>query len=478
MHGFFPREILGACFALRPRTMTRRWLGLGLTTMMTMAGASILAGTSLGACSSSSDASAPLASEAGTGNVEQDAGDAVDADNGAPSSVYPAPHPALPEVLSFGGPVLTAPHVVPVFFPGDDYRTQLETYLHQLAASDYWSTATGEYGVGPLTVGESIVLASAPPAKVSSADVDALAQSLANGTALVQGDAGAAAVADSSTIYALFYPTSTIISEAPGYDSCQSFGGYHADTTVTGTSGPVSFTYALVPRCPHLYESEGLTGVDEVTAGLSHELVEAATDPFTETSAAYLAADDDHKVWGVVLAASETGDMCAWESPSSTLPSGVSLQTSRIWSNVAAKAGHDPCVPAPAAPYFAAVPDLTDDVSIPEYVSYGANGKIVSGGKTKGVKLAVGESATVDLVLYSDAPTPAFTVTPQEISTSPVLSFAMDRESGVNGERLHLTITRLAKSPARQGAKVLLYASIGAPTSQSRWSISMIYVAD
>ncbi|MEO8796339.1 MAG: hypothetical protein ABI551_00510, partial [Polyangiaceae bacterium] len=158
--------------------MNRRWLGLA--TMMTVAGASGLAGTGLGACSSSSAASAPIAPEAGTVNVDEDAGDAgdaVDADNGAPSSVYPAPHPELPQVLSFGGPVLTAPHVVPVFFPGDAYQAQLETYLHQLAASDYWSTTTSEYGVGPLTIGESIVLAAAPAASVSSADVDALAQS-------------------------------------------------------------------------------------------------------------------------------------------------------------------------------------------------------------------------------------------------------------------------------------------------------------
>jgi len=79
---------------------------------------------------------------------------------------------------------------------------------------------------------------------------------------------------------------------------------------------------------------------------------------------------------------------------------------------------------------------------------------------------------------YSDAPTAPFTVTPQEIATSPVLSLSLDRSSGVNGERLHLTITRTAKSPQRTGAKILLYSSIGAPTSQSRFAISMIYVAD
>lgn len=454
-----------------------RWFGIA--SVVTVIGGSLLAGAGLGACSSSSDASAPVTNEAGaTGPVDQDAGDAFDADNGAPSSVYPAPHPALPTVLSFGGPVLTAPHVVPVFFPGDEYQAQLETYLHQLATSDYWAKATGEYGVGPLSVGDSIVLANPAAASVSAADVDALAQSLGNGTAVVQGDAGTSAAPDSNTIYALFYPTSTIISEAAGYDSCKAFGGYHADTTVTLGSGKVNFTYALVPRCPTFYESEGLTGVDEVTSGLSHELVEAATDPFTETKAAYLAADDDHKVWGAVLAASEVGDMCSWEGPSVALPTGVTFQTSRIWSNAAAKAGHDPCVPAPADPYFNAVPDLADDVTIPEYVSYGADGKLISGGITKGVKLAVGESATVDLVLYSDAATAPFTVTPQEISTSPVLSLSLDRSSGVNGERLHLTITRTAKSPARTGAKILLYSSLGAATSQSRFAISMIYVAD
>ncbi|HEX7665849.1 MAG TPA: hypothetical protein VF407_15085 [Polyangiaceae bacterium] len=453
-----------------------RWLGL--VGMMTTVGGVALA-ASVGACSSSSDASAPITNEAGTASDVDAGSDEIDSGNGAPSSTYPAPHPELPTVLSFGGPVLTAPHVIPVFFPGDEYQTQLESYLHQLAASDYWAKTTGEYGVGALTVGDSIVLADPAAANVTAKDVDGLAQALASGTVAIQGtDAGAAPVVDGNTVFALFYPTSTTISEAQGYDSCQSFGGYHADTNVTLPSGQVNFTYALVPRCPDFYASEGLTGVDEVTAGLSHELVEAATDPFTETKAAYLAADDDHKVWGVVLAASEAGDMCSWEMPSVAIPNGVDLKTSRIWSNVAAKAGHDPCVPAPSDPYFNAVPDLSEDVSIPEYISYGADGKLVSGGKTKGVKLAVGESATVDLVIYSDGPTAPITITPQEITTSPVLSLSLDRESGVNGERLHLTITRTAKSAARTGAKILLYSSIGAPTSQSRFGISMIYVAD
>ncbi|MEO8877034.1 MAG: hypothetical protein ABI461_15690, partial [Polyangiaceae bacterium] len=100
------------------------------------------------------------------------------------------------------------------------------------------------------------------------------------------------------------------------------------------------------------------------------------------------------------------------------------------------------------------------------------------GGKTKGIQLAVGESKTIDLVLYSDAPTAAWTVTPQEITSNPTLSFSLDRQSGVNGERLHLTVTRTAKSAARHGSSFVLYSSIGPAWSSSRMSLAMVYVAD
>ena len=39
----------------------------------------------------------------------------------------------------------------------------------------------------------------------------------------------------------------------------------------------------------------------------------------------------------------------------------------RTWSNAAAKAGHDPCVPAPATPYIAAEPMFTESVPFDGY---------------------------------------------------------------------------------------------------------------
>jgi hypothetical protein len=459
--------------------MTRLFGFAALSLALTSAGA-----LALGACSSSSsDASDPTNADAG--DTSSDAGaPAVDADNGAPSTQYPAPHPAIAQVQTFGGAIIAAPHVVPVFFPGDEYEAQLETYLQQLAASKPWTTSLSEYGVGAVTVGASLVLADAPLAKISETDVDTLMKQVGAGTASFQAGHGPTAATDSNTVYALFFPTSTIIEEAPGYDSCQSFGGYHADATVNVGDGgaPVQFAYALVPRCPTFYQDEGLTGVDEVTAGLSHELAESFTDPFSEVSAAYLAADYDHKVYGVVLAASEIGDMCSWEMPSVAKPAGVDFQTSRIWSNAAALAGHDPCLPAPSEPYFATVPDLPDEAPIPEYESYGANGQIVAGGTTKGLRLKVGETKTIDLALYSDGATSGpWTVEPQEIVAAgqkPALTLSLDRPSGVNGEKLHLTVTRNTATQPGRGNSILIYSSIGTPTATSRLSLAMAYVTE
>jgi hypothetical protein len=437
---------------------------------------------SLGACSSSSpDTVSQTSADAGNDSAV-DAGDTVDADNGAPSTQYPAPHPAIAQVLNLGGTIISSPHVVPVFFPDDAYQTQLETYLQELAASKDWATSLGEYGIGTMTVGTSIVLADAPAATVTEDDVDALAKSVGAGTANFQAGHAPTTLTDANTIYALFYPTSTIIEEAPGYDSCQSFGGYHADATVNvGDAGAsVEFAYALVPRCPTFYQAEGLTGVDEVTAGLTHEIEEAATDPFSETNGAYVAADNDHKVYGVVLAASELSDMCSWEMPSVSKLTGVDFQTSRIWSNKAAAAGHDPCSWASSDAYFATVPDLPDEAPIPEYISYAANGKLVEGGTTKALKVAVGETRTIDLDLYSDGPTSGpWTVSPQEITAAgadPQLTLTLDRPSGTNGEKLHLSVTRNTAIKPGHGNSVIFYSSIGDPTTSSRLSLAMAYI--
>ena len=69
----------------------------------------------------------------------------------------------------------------------------------------------------------------------------------------------------------------------------------------------------------------------------------------------------------------------------------------RTWSNKAAPAGHDPCVPAlPGEVYFNAAPVLNDNITVDV---------IGQTSRCKGVKIAVGETKTIEIDLFSDAAT-------------------------------------------------------------------------
>lgn len=105
----------------------------------------------------------------------------------------------------------------------------------------------------------------------------------------------------------------------------------------------------------------------------------------------------------------------------------------RSWSNLAAAAGHDPCVPAPepaTRPYFNVAPS-TDRVSI-----------------------GLGQSMTLDLNAFSDGPMPDWTVTAVDVShanggTANAATFTLDGSSANDGTRLHLTIGMSRSAPAR-----------------------------
>jgi hypothetical protein len=111
---------------------------------------------------------------------------------------------------------------------------------------------------------------------------------------------------------------------------------------------------------------------------------------------------------------------------------------------------------ADVTPAFASVPVMTDDVRV--------NGSQV---KTKGISVPVGQSKTVDVLLLSDGPTSGpWTVSAQVLTGQGMptdLSFAFDRKTGQNGEKLHLTVTANVA-----GAKPFLVTStLG--TQKSYW---------
>ena len=377
-------------------------------------------------------------------------------DNGMPSNVYPAPHADPPQVVTFGGPVLASPKIVPVFFA--DYDATLAGQVTDLdakvGATKYWAANVAEYGVGAAVSAMPVKLTEMAPTTI---DDGAIQTWLA---AKLNGNDAAWPAADANTVYSLHYPVSATITSG-GATSCQEFGGYHSNITLDAAHGSMDVAYAVIPSCPNF---GAMSLLDATTTTETHELLEAATDPYPMTNPAYTTVDGKHAYWARVLGGGENGDMCAQFGSSFTTFAELPYLVQRSWSDKAAMAGHDPCVPSlPGEVYFNAAPMLNDTITA---MVFGQSVLL------KGVKIPVGQSKTIELDLFSDAATTGpWTVSAKDVSSAlmggpTLLEFSFDRDTGVNGEKLHLTIT--SKATGKHGtAAFILDSKLG--TQKSVW---------
>ncbi len=365
-----------------------------------------------------------------------------------PADAYPAPHPPLPQVTSGGGPVVQAPVFVPVIFGDDGSAADIIAFNSAIVASSYWSTLAGEYGVGPATAGTPIVVPAAqfPMGIGAMLDDDAIetwlqAQVAAGG--LLAGAAG-----DAGTIYAVYLPDGTTAThgsaDGDSLTSCVGFGGYHSSFTIAGTMQNI--VYVVVPRCATLTPLQGppLTGVDAITGPASHEYLEAATDPLGN---GYGQTDYPDFVWNLTLGG-EIADLCLYGVSPYTNVAAVPSKVQRAWSNAAAAAGEDPCVPAPPGEvFFSSVGELPNqNVDLGETTL-----------ATNAIALDVGQTSTVTVDLFSQGPTTSrWNVRAVDTSAltggPPYLSFAWEETdastaTGQNGDKLHLGVTMIAPPP-------------------------------
>jgi hypothetical protein len=409
------------------------------------------------------------------GSPQADAGDASaadagpDVDNGAPSTDYPAAHPPLPQLVNASkGPVLTAPKVYLVLYPGYPWEAELQAFAQKMATAAYWSATTSEYGVGALSYGGTIDLTGeTPPTTISQTDLQTWVGS--------EIQSGAFGTPDPQAIYTIVFPKTTTVSEPNpvgsifgSVQSCAAFLGYHDNVDVAvGDAGTTDFAYAVIATCGAL---------DSVTSTISHEWVEAATDPqvtsggtFTLTggpNAAFYGPDGDHAVWAL-LGGGEAGDLCDPEgSRVYVTPTDIGQRVQRTWSNVAAAASHDPCTPAISGAFFDSAPVLDETVTFTSVFT----GSVT----TKGVTIAQGESKTIEVDLFSDGDTGGpWTVTADDVlakyygsyGLKPTLAFAWDRTQGQNGEKLHLTITVTGASPVGAAHAFMITSQLGGRTA-------------
>lgn len=342
-----------------------------------------------------------------------------------PAAPFPAVTPDLPRVIDQGGPVLATPSVTPVYFPGVSYPDQATDFMKKIGASKYWAVLS-EYGVGPIAEAPPVTLTNA---QIVPADIGAITDDQIQAWLIARFDGTHpefGTVPDPNSIYTLFYPAQTSIDLA-GSKSCQSFGGYHANVKIGGKL----IAYAVIPECKAFGNASGL---DVMTEVVSHELSEAATDPFPYDDPKYGQTDQNHIAWELFLGGGEVGDLCAQFSNATYKADDIGYVVQKNWSNAQSKLGHDPCQPVTdSLPYFNVVPTFADKILTRANVT------------TKGVKVPVGESRTIPIALYSDAPTDAWTVSVQAFSrggptsTAP-MTFSLDKNTGKNGDVLNLTI--------------------------------------
>jgi hypothetical protein len=346
---------------------------------------------------------------------------------------YPAPFPAPPQVVDSGGPVLSAPQIYPVFFSNDDPATvaSLADFSLNIGSTAYWTATTSEYGVGPATGGPAIQLSQAAPGMIDDSQIQTwIAQQVA---------ASVFPTPNMNTMLVLYYPTGTTIT-LQGATSCQTFGGYHNSATVNGQQ----VAYAVVPRCGNL---------DQTTGDASHEMIEAATDPFPMVNPAYAQVDEGDLIWQLIVGGGEVGDMCAQFPSAFTKFPPFNYTVQRTWSNKAALAGHDPCQPElPGEVYFSAAPVL------PDMVATSIQGQNVM---LKAVHIPVGGSRTIDLDLYSDGPVAPWTVSATGAGNN--LNLSLNTTTGKNGDVLQLTIKVLSAGQGNIEAFIIKSTSTSQP---------------
>lgn len=388
-----------------------------------------------------------------TAEAEAEAG----VDHGAPSATYPAFKPDVGSIQNNMGLVMTDPVIVPITWSADPSQSLFQAFSDTVGATAYWAAAATEYGVKAAVSGAAnhVSFTTTAPASISDCDLQSW----------VTTNAGAAGTgwpaATQNTIYAFFLPPGTSLNlgqcTGPGSgadagaanDACtQGVGGYHSQVTV----GSVTTSYAVVPSCT--FKGSPATAQQQSTESMSHELLEAVTDPHpNDNNPGWIGFDTDHFAynWFFEFQNTENGDACEVYSDSffedkETTPAPFDYFVQRTWSNKPGPLGHDPCVPAPADPYFnVAVLNLSEvTLSLPPQLT-GMSTTVNQ--QVKGVHIPVGKSGVIELGFFSDGPTSGpMTISwkqgsPFNPTAATYLDATIDKTSGVNGEKAYVTVT-------------------------------------
>jgi hypothetical protein len=322
--------------------------------------------------------------------------------------------------------------LVTITFAADPNSAKDGAFGDFVVGSTWLETVGADYGIVSATHVKKAVLTQTAAATVKDADIQALiAAKIKDGTL----------PSANQSLYLIYYPPGSVVQSVfDGADTCTSvgssaIGGYHWE----GKNGTAPFAYAVVPTC----KNEALA---DIQASASHELMEAATDPFPSTKPAWVLTDATNP-WSALDG--EVADFCELET---TSEGGYSLQ--QIWSNSAAKANdRDPCIPAPATPFYNAT-------ATPATVQ----------------SVAAGQSFTFEIKGWSSAAVAPWMLSADSFSSAlgGGTSFdpkpTLDASTLGNGQSAHLTIS-VPAGTASQASALIFVTSSRSLTDFSIWPV-------
>jgi hypothetical protein len=358
---------------------------------------------------------------------------------GAPA--YPAFKPAVPQLERGPVPVMSRPIMVPIFLAKDPLLAPIERELTvwTIHGRDNAIAALSEYGVDYLGLANPIELARGEgPSSASSAAIQTWLGDALDGSYPEFGPVDAKSLA--SRIFVGFLPEGAQATIVGGAAGCADFQAYDAGFQLR--SGAIAH-YVVVPRCaPPLgvvqAEWTAKVAISAVLNRIGNPV--PALVPSASQTASFDPEHAGFSLGGAGLAQACGRAMVGIDGKTMVPVNGPLVP--RIWSNAAAAAYEDPCVPAPLGPYFVSVPVVKDVVTLP------------NGQEGIGVLVPVGGSRTIDVQLLSNAPTERWMVWTQLLDVNVPrggttgFSFSWDTSTGNNGDTLHLTIE--APNPPRR----------------------------
>jgi hypothetical protein len=276
-------------------------------------------------------------------------------------------HDPFPQVPKNAGDSLHNLQLFTITFDGYVHRDSVERFGDWIVGSSWLDAVGSDFNVHSGTHVAKVHLAETAPRAITDDQIQQFLTSKLNDGTLLPPGASIPGTADVVTepLYVIYYPANVTISlpSGPGqtYQSCREFGGYHEYFHYTPAAGAgglaANVAYAVLPTCG---SQGGMSELDGVTVSSSHEIIEAATDPYpwngqgADTSG--YALQDYSSPWTFIPG--EVGDLCVAHNIQD--PSGFLVQQS--WSNTAAAAvpGRSPCVPDDGTPFFSVSTDLLE----------------------------------------------------------------------------------------------------------------------